>query len=253
MFDLDWLQRPAGHGWVAAVTLLLLGGALFVYLPSLRRLITRGVDPRCAASVEPALLLLVALVVPPVVSLTRFGFFVSEPRYALPLYAVVPLLVGALWRAPLRVARPGIVRWGVVVGVLGLNLWSLVSSDPRLWRPEESPDSTAATRAELVAYLVAEDRHQMYADYWIAYPIMFEAREAVLAYVISGGFNRYVPPADNVQRTPNPAWVFTPGMEAERVFLADLATVGGTAQVADVSVYRVYKNVEPLEALRPPR
>jgi hypothetical protein len=93
----------------------------------------------------------------------------------------------------------------------------------------------------------------MYTDYWIGYPIMFETRETVLAYVISGGFNRYVPPADNVQRTPNPAWVFTPGMEAEKIFLDDLAAVGGHAQVADVSVYRVYTHVQPLAALRPRR
>ena len=48
------------------------------------------------------LLLFVALVVPPLVAFTRFGFFVSEPRYALPLYSFVPLLAGALWRVPWR-------------------------------------------------------------------------------------------------------------------------------------------------------
>ena len=137
------------------------------------------------------------------------------------------------------------------MAVLGFNLWSLLSTDVRLWRPEDTPDSTAATRAELVRYLVAGDRHQMYTDYWIGYPVMFETRETVLAYVISGGFNRYVPPADNVQRTPNPAWVFTPGMESETAFLDQLAAVGGHAQVADVSVYRVYTDVQPLAALRP--
>jgi hypothetical protein len=130
-------------------------------------------------------------------------------------------------------------------------MWSLLSTDPRLWRAEDTPDSTAATRAELVKYLVASDRHQMYTDYWIGYPIMFETRETVLAYVISGGFNRYVPPADNVQRTPNPAWVFTPGTPPERIFLDDLARLGGTATVADVSVYRVYTDVQPLDVIRP--
>ena len=77
--------------------------------------------------------------------------------------------------------------------------------------------------------------------------------ETVLAYVISGGFNRYLPPADNVQRTPNPAWVFEAGVDAEQAFLEQLAAVGGRAQVANVSVYRVYYDVEPLEAIRPAR
>jgi hypothetical protein len=93
----------------------------------------------------------------------------------------------------------------------------------------------------------------MYTDYWIGYPVMFETRETVLAYVISGGFNRYIPPADNVQRTPNPAWVFSPDSEAERAFLDNMAAAGGQAHVAQVASYRVYTDVQPLAALRPPR
>jgi hypothetical protein len=249
MFDQDWLQRPAGHLWVVALTLLVLAVALAVYVPSLRRLVACGADHLS----EPAILLLVALVVPPVVAMTRFGFFVSEPRYALPLYSAVPLLAGALWsvRVRLPIPWPDLGRWLVVGGVLAFNVWSLLSTDQRLWRAEDTPNSTATTRAELVQYLVAGDRHQMYTDYWIGYPIMFESRETVLAYVIAGGFNRYVPPADNVQRTPNPAWVFTPDTPAERLFLDDLAAVGGRANVADVSVYGVYTDVQPLAALRP--
>jgi hypothetical protein len=139
-----------------------------------------------------------------------------------------------------------------VVAVLAFNVWSLLTTDVRLWRPQDALDSTAATRAELVRFVTRDDRHQLYTDYWIGYPIMFETRETVLAYVISGGFNRYLPPADNVQRTPNPAWVFTPDSEAERAFLDQLHSVGGQAQIADVAVYRVYLDVRPLAAMRPP-
>jgi Dolichyl-phosphate-mannose-protein mannosyltransferase len=251
LLDQDWLQRPAGHLWVTALALLILAGVLLSYAPSLRRLLACGADQLSG----PALLVMLAVVVPPMVAMTRFGFLVSEPRYALPLYSSVPLLAGALWRLrlplPLPPARADVLRWGVVAGVLAFNLWSLLSTDVRLWRPEDTPDSTAATRADLVRSLVAADRHQMYTDYWIGYPVMFETRETVLAYVISSGFNRYLPPADNVQRTPNPAWVFTPGVESEGVFLDELAAVGGHAQAADVSVYRVYTDVQPLAALRP--
>jgi len=254
MFDQDWLQRPAGHLWIALLALLVIGAGLAVHARSVRGLVECGADRRS----EPALLLLVALAVPPVVALTRFGFFVSEPRYALPLYGVVPLLVGALWRVSLptawhgwRLPWPDVTRWAVVAAVVAFKLLSLLATDPRLWRAEDTPNSTAATRTELVQYLVAGDRHQMYTDYWIGYPIMFETRETVLAYVISGGFNRYLPPADNVQRTPNPAWVFTPGTPPERVFLDDLARLGGAATVADVSVYRVYTDVQPLDAMKP--
>jgi 4-amino-4-deoxy-L-arabinose transferase-like glycosyltransferase len=243
MFDQDWLQRPAAHVWVVVVVLVVLAAALARHVASLRRLLACGADRLS----EPALLLMVALLVPPTVAFTRFGFFVSEARYALPLYSVLPLLAGALF----AVRIPQIARVAVVGAVVAFNLWSLVSTDPRLWRPEDTLDSSVETRAELVRYLAAQDRHQMYTDYWIGYPIMFETRETVLAYMISGGFNRYVPPADNVQRTPNPAWVFTPGMEAERSFLADLSAVGGQAKETDVGVYRVYTDVQPLGAMRP--
>lgn len=244
MFDQDWLVRPAGHVAVAIVAVALLAVGVLVFAPSVRGLVGHGA---CGGS-APALLVMLTLVVPPVIALTRFGFFVSEPRYALPLYSSVPLLFGALWRLPWP-----IVRWPVVGVVLVLNLWSLLSTDARLWRPEDNLDSTAETRAEVVRYLAAQDRHQVYTDYWIGYPVMFETRETVLAYVISGGFNRYVPPADNVQRTPNPAWVFEPGTDAEQDFLEQMATVGGQAHVDQVAVYRVYTDVQPLEALRPPR
>ncbi len=247
MFDQDWLQRPAGNVWVVGLVLLILASACAVHARALRRLLACGADRLS----EPALLLLLALIVPPIVAMTRFGFLVSEPRYALPLYSTVPLLAGALWRVRLPEPRWDVFRWGVVVAVLAYNLWSLVSTDVRLWRPEDTADSTPATRADLVRYLVAGDRHQMYTDYWIGYPVMFETRETVLAYVISGGFNRYIPPADNVQRTPNPAWVFTPGMDAETIFLDQLASLGGRAQVADVATYRIYTDVQPLADVRP--
>jgi hypothetical protein len=242
MFDQDWPDRPAGRPWVAVLAVLALAGVVFVYAPTVRRLFACGPDRKAA----PALLVLLAVVVPPVVAVTRFGFFVSEPRYALPLYATVPLLAGALWRLP-RAS----LRWAAVGAVLAFNLWSLLSTDHRLWRPEETPNSTASTRAAVIQYLVAQDRHQMYTDYWIGYPIMFETRETVLAYVISGGFNRYLPPADNVQRTPNPAWVFEPGVDAETAFLEALAAHGGEAHVESLAVYRVYTDVRPLEAMRP--
>ncbi|MBI2756610.1 MAG: glycosyltransferase family 39 protein [Chloroflexi bacterium] len=244
MFDLDWLNRPAGFWPVAALAVLFLALAVATWAPSLARLV------RVRAGVwrdrdGAALLVLVALAVPPVVAFSRFGFFVSEARYALPLYSTLPLLFGGLWKLPRW------VRFAGVLGLLGLNGYSLATTDVRLWRPEETVESTEATRAELVSALVAEDRHQIYTDYWIAYPVMFETRETVLGYVISGGFNRYVPHADNVQRTPNPAWVFMPGSAAEADFLARLRSVGGTAESRDVSVYRVYTNAEPLAALRP--
>src|SRR5262249_7494008 len=117
MFDADWLLRPAHLVPVAVIALLVLVGAGIVYLPSLRRLVRCGVD-RLA---EPSILVLLALIVPPVIALTRFGFLVAEPRYALPLYGTVPLLAGALWRVPFGRAMASVARWAVVGLVLVFN------------------------------------------------------------------------------------------------------------------------------------
>ena len=73
------------------------------------------------------------------------------------------------------------------------------------------------------------------------------------ALAIVKAADEYLPPADNVQRTPNAVWVFVPGSDAEQEFLDDLRAVGGRARAQDVSVYRVYADVEPIDTLRPPR
>jgi hypothetical protein len=138
------------------------------------------------------------------------------------------------------------------VVILGVNLFSLVTTSLPLWRPEETLESDARTRVALMAHLESQDRHQMYTDYWIAYPVMFESRENFQASVISSGFNRYLPAADNVRQTANAVWVFMPGSEAEKEFLAKLRWLNGTATIEDVSVYRIYRDVQPLEPMRPP-
>jgi 4-amino-4-deoxy-L-arabinose transferase-like glycosyltransferase len=98
MFDHDWLTRPAGRLPIALLLLALLGLAVVLQLGSLRRLFGRAIPDRAAA---PALLVLLAAIVPPLVAGTRFGFFVSEPRDALPLYsAMVPMVAAAIWRLP---------------------------------------------------------------------------------------------------------------------------------------------------------
>ena len=61
-----------------------------------------------------SVVLLVAAIVPPVIAVTRFGFFVSEPRYALPLYAGVRRwLLPALPEDPRRRRRRAYTTGGL--------------------------------------------------------------------------------------------------------------------------------------------
>ena len=98
----------------------------------------------------PALFLLVLLLVPPFVAVSRFANLWAEPRYALPIYAAVPLVASAIWAAR---ARSRLLAGVLVAGLLGLNLFSLVTSDYRLSLPTSAGESTAANRAELIAAL----------------------------------------------------------------------------------------------------
>jgi hypothetical protein len=238
--DMAWDVPTAGPWPIVAALVLALLGVLWLYAGSLRALLSRTEPgPRADAS----LLVMVALMVPLTLVLTSYGYFMAEPRYALPLYSVVPLVAAAVWRLP------GALRWLTCGAVVALNLWNILATAALVVRPAGLMDTTPANRAVLIDYLEHRDRHQVYTDYWIAQTIMFESADQVQAAVISDGPNRYLPAADNVAQTPNAVAVFVRNSDADQRFSARLQDVGGTADIADVDIYRVYADVTPLETV----
>jgi hypothetical protein len=235
--DLAWDVPTAGPWPVVGLLVLALIGVLAWHARSLRRLIAH--QP-CS---DAALLVLVALMVPITLIFTSYGYFMAEPRYALPLYSAVPLVAAFVWRLP------SLFRWGTCAAVVALNVWNIFATAALMVRPAGVLDSTPDNRQVLVAYLQGQDRHQVYTDYWIAQTIMFESREGVQAAVIADGPNRYLPAADNVARTPNAVTVFVRDSDADQRFAARLAEVGASADMATVDVYHVYANVSPLDAV----
>jgi hypothetical protein len=259
LFAQDWPKRPGSWPWVPPLLLTLLIVALIPSLPSGLAPVRRTGERQTTAFFGIAVLVLT----PILASLGRFGELVAEPRYALPLYSSVPLFVAALTRRLGRDRRVGATRWVALsrarhawrlllgCGVLAINAYSLLTADPRLNLPTTAGASTQATRAELLGYLEAHALHEMYTDYWLAYPLMFESREGVLASVSSGGYNRFAPYAYFVSITERPAFVFV-GRSPERTeFETRLRDVGGHAVRESVSIYEVYSGVEPLDRLRP--
>lgn len=242
----DWPTRP-GSAWLVTAALPLLGIALvWWYRAALAALVRgRGTVRRRG----PALFLLVLLLVPPFVAVSRFANLWAEPRYALPIYAAVPLVTALVWRARAW-SRAGAAL--VAAGLLALNVYSLSASDYRLGLPTSAGPSTAASRAILIAYLDARGIDRVYTDYWLAYPIAFESRERIVPAVWSGGFSRRGSYSHLVAVAPNPAFVFARETPGDLEFRRRLAELGGSAEVAEVSVYRVYTSAEPLDALRRP-
>jgi hypothetical protein len=247
----DWPTR-IGSSWLVTALLPMLGlGVVWWHRRALAVLVLgdgahhyEGV-----ASRRSALFLLVLLLVPPFVAVSRFANLWAEPRYALPIYAAVPLVTAIVWAVR---ARSQALARALMVGLLAINLFSLATSDYRLSLPVNAGASTVASRAVLIAALQARGIDRIYTDYWLAYPIAFESREAIIPSVWSGGFNRRAVYSHLVFTAPEPAFVFARETPGDLEFRAQLAEAGGSADVAEIAVYRVYTRVEPLDRMRRP-
>jgi len=242
----DWPTR-LGSSWLATVTLPLIGiGVVWWYRRALAAL---AQGQGTVQDRGPALFVIVLLLVPPFVAVSRFANLWAEPRYALPIYAGVPLVSGVIWAARQRWRVLGSL---LLACLLGLNLASLATSDYRLSLPTSAGESTADNRAGLIAALQTRGISRIYTDYWLAYPIAFESREAIVPAVWSGGFGRRAVYSHLVFTADEPAFVFARDTVGDAEFQARLVASGGQATVEDISVYRVYTAVEPLNRMRGP-
>ena len=242
----DWPTRP-GSSWLVTIALPLVGlWLVWRYRGALLALTRRDSTPKERG---PALFVMLLLLVPPFVAVSRFANLWAEPRYALPIYAAVPLVAAMIWEAWARGRLPGRL---LLTGVLALNLFSLATSDYRLSLPTSAGESTAANRAELIQALHQRGIDRVYTDYWLAYPIAFESRETIVPAVWSGGFGRRASYSHLVFVSPDPAFVFARGTPGDTEFRARLADVGGRATAEEIGIYRLYTQVEPLDAMRRP-
>ena len=244
LFASDWPHRPGSLPWLPPLLLSLLAVALLPAARHVRIELRQEVAGRGTALMTLGVLILTPLVA----GLGRFGELVGEPRYALPLYAAVPLFALAL--AGL-VGRHRVAGVAAVLMILVVNVQSLVTADPRLNLPTTASGSTAANRWELLAHLESRGIAAIYTDYWLAYPLMFESDERVLAAVSSGGYDRFAPYPHLVAMSDSPAFVFIRGSVEQAEFDSKLTAFAGSAQRASVSIYDVYSDARPLDRLRP--
>ena len=246
LFDLDWPTRLGSSYLVTALIAALVVWLLVRYLPSLRAVFRS--DAAESAS-GPALLVAVLVLTPLLIAFSSFGqrLLIIEPRYALPLYSIVPLAAAELWR--LRRWRVGFVV--ALAMVLAVNLGSWISVDPRLNLPATIGDTTPRTRAELSDWLQRQNLLHIYTNYWLAYPLAFESEERLVPSVIADGFNRYIPYAHWVSVAERPAWVFVADGAEERAFRDRLIQNQASWKRERVSIYVVYYDIVPLAPLRP--
>jgi hypothetical protein len=189
-FSLQWLPTRAVG---VALLVLVLGGVAAVLL---RR-------PR---SLEPLLAITVSL--PFLYALSRFAYYVAEPRYLVLLSPVPALFLGRF--AARRRAGALAAGGAVVLSVAGLVLMDR----DHLTASYAGGARVPADMTPLVRLLERECADRVLANYWIAYRISFESDERVIA--TSTGFVRYVPHDRLVRSSPHPAHVFVAESAADR-------------------------------------
>ena len=215
-FTQDWVITPVISWFLYA---LLIAG--FVWL-----LITRP---------KPLeLLLVVALCYPFIVAASEFSYYVSEPRYVHLLLPVIALMGGyALARI-----KPRLIA-AVGVGVLLLCVGGLVTMKNDIGAPVDYTSTVKTLKAHGI------DR--AFAEYLVAYPISFVAREEVIAS--STGHVRYPPHDDAVRSHPNPAWVFAEeDSQRDSAFADALEGLGVPYQRVEIEDFVVYF---PASAIHP--
>lgn len=188
-FSLDWLLGPV-VGWIG------LGAAIagFGLLVARRR---PGLEP----------LLLATAMFPLLYGLSKFTYYVEEPRYVVYLSPVLALLAGSAFATPARAAA--------ALGVaLALSVAGLVQLDrEEQFQPVAQDVRVPSDLGPVLDLLEREGQTRVLANYWLAYRLSFESDERVIA--TSTGFVRYQPHDRLVRRSDHPARVFVRGSKVE--------------------------------------
>ena len=137
-------------------------------------------------------------------ALSSVGWFVSEPRYLLPIAAVVPILVAALlagiWRS----------GWPWTAAALGMALLA-VNLAAHLLAPWTSAREAPHSLEPALAFLEARRIPVVATTYWIGPRLTFESGERVVAVPMRGAPDRYPPYSAVARRTDRLAYAFLPG------------------------------------------
>lgn len=137
----------------------------------------------------------------------------SQPRYLLPVYTALPLIVRAL--LPLR---PSGRHWAAAaLAAVALCAGTVYVNATAFPREDLGP---------LAGTLRSHGITALYGDYWLVYPVIYESEEylsgAAVNDDLSKGRNRYSPYLRAAAASRNYAWVVQTGSARQRSVLACL-------------------------------
>lgn len=232
------------YPWVAGVSFAaLVGAVLWLRRRSLSRLLHGHLT-----SLEPAdMVLAVAPLALLSVVVGQFNGSPCQPRYLLPL--AIPLAFGAAL-VLMAAARP---RWWMLAALIAAAY--LVMASITGYGPTVNSNSRTKTGAriptdptQIVAALEADHVDVVFADYWVARPILYLSGERIDAAVYNGpiGFPSVQAEAEAAAR---PAWLFADGDSTIGVFEALMRSRGITATEISVDGYELFARLS--SPLRP--
>ena len=206
-----WPALP-GIRLLTVPMLAIYGLAWLVLLVARVRAWRRGRETETAPAAGAALDALLALPVFTVLAcgLSSVGWFVSEPRYLLPIAAVVPIflaaLLAALWRRGWRWRATALATAIVAVNLAG-----------QLLAPWITPREAPASLEEALAFFEARRIPVVATSYWIGPRLSFESGERVVGVPLRGGPDRYPPHTALARRVDPLAYALLGGAsEVER-------------------------------------
>lgn len=152
---------------------------------------------------------------------SEYAYFITEPRY---LFAAFPILILGLARlVPDRLPARAVATAGVLLFVAGPSLTFLVS------RADDVAGERDADLARVVDVLEAEGTTFVYAPYWTAMPLEFEAGDRLTVGTMALP-DRLPDQRRAVDRAADPVWVGSRGVNTD-----DIATTREALDAADIS------------------
>jgi hypothetical protein len=170
---------------------------------------------------------------------SKFNGEPCEPRYLLPL--AIPLALAATQILMVR-SRWRLLAVGLSAAYLVMAAFSAYGPTVDSLAPTTTGASIPPDRTQIVTQLEARHVTVLYADYWVARPILYLSGGRISAAVYNGpiGF-------PSVQATANsardPAWLFVDGDPNIGIFETLMRTRGVTATEVSVGGYEIFDHL----------
>lgn len=200
----DFSTHPLVAG--CSVVVLSVYGCSFMFLAG--RLATRLI---CGAGVRPqeameTVFFLFLLFYPILFAVSSLGWFTSRPRYLLPLFSVLPIITAVFLKWVLDRSRP--VFSFLIMPFVLLSLLQIATLDILSFQPWVQNVRLPVHLNPLIQRLKEKNIRFVYADYWIAYRLVFESREEIICSVYPPEINdRYPLYTEMVGRAGSPAYI----------------------------------------------